>query len=197
MKSITAILAAALLMPPAVGYAQSLGDLAKKEKERREKVKEEAKVITNSDTSKYRNGPVTTGSLPVPAASEKPTSEKPAAQAAGQTKADKPESDEPTDLEGRTESYWRETMGDARKKVTELENMGNVLNLRLNDLQNRFYKESDGFQQQAIQREIQKTLYEQDKTREDLAKARELLRDLEKEARKSGALPGWIAGKNP
>jgi hypothetical protein len=67
--------------------------------------------------------------------------------------------------------------------------------LKANDLQNRFYKESSGFKQQDIQREIQKTLYEQDQNKANLAKAKEELADLEKEARKSGALPGWMNPK--
>jgi len=50
-------------------------------------------------------------------------------------------------------------MADARQRVTQLENEGNVLVLKRADLQNSFYKESDGFKQQAIQREIQKTLF--------------------------------------
>jgi hypothetical protein len=64
--------------------------------------------------------------------------------------------------------------------------------LKLNDLQNSFYKENDGFKQQEIQREIQKTLYEQDQNKENLVKAKSAVTDLEQEARKSGALPGWI-----
>ena len=70
-------------------------------------------------------------------------------------------------------------MADARKRVKDLENESNVLVLKLNDLQNRFYKESDGFKQQEIQREIQKTLYEQDLNKENLAKAKTDVVDLE------------------
>src|SRR5881397_3165374 len=44
-------------------YAQSLGELAKKEKERREKVTE-SKVVTNDDLSKFKNAPVATGVPP-------------------------------------------------------------------------------------------------------------------------------------
>src|SRR5947199_6897159 len=44
-------------------YAQSLGDLAKKEKERREKIKDQSKVVTNDDLSKFKNAPVATGIL--------------------------------------------------------------------------------------------------------------------------------------
>ena len=190
MTRIIALAACALLLPTAgVLRGQSLADLAKREKERREKITTETKVITNHDTHRYRGGAVTTMTLPPPA---KPAEEKLEAPPAT-AKAD----EEPTDLQGRPESFWRQTMTDARKKVHELENEANVLVLKLADLQNRFYREDSGFKQQDIQREIQKTLYEQDLSKENLAKAKDQLADLEKEARRSGALPGWLTGKNP
>ncbi len=172
-----------------LAYGQSLSELAKKEKERRDKVKTEAKVITNADAAKFRSGPVTTESQVAAAPASKEGSEK---EAAPVSEAKKPAADEPTDFQGRPESFWRQTMSDARKKVKDLENEANVLILRLNDLQNQFYRESNGFKQQDIQRDIQKTIYEQDLNKENLAKAKDALADLEKEGRKSGALPGWL-----
>jgi len=195
MKPFIVTLAAAFsLLIAASSYAQSLGDLAKKEKERRLQVKSEPKVITNREASKYHLGAVTTGSRLTPPAkqdSEKPTLAKPEGSMAG------PVSDEPTDFQGRPESWWRQTLSDARKNVKDLENEGNVLTLRQADLQNQFYRESSGFKQQDIQREIQKTFYEQDLNKEKLAKAKKELEDLEKEARRSGALTGWLNPKTP
>jgi len=176
----------------ASGYGQSLAELAKREQERRSAVPSEAKVITNKDTYKYRNSPVTTGSIPAPSPAPKPEGQTPGV--ADLTIGGKPKVDptESTDSQGRPESFWRQTFTDARMKVKELESEAKVLVLKANDLQNQFYKESSGFKQQDIQREIQKTLYEQDQNKANLAKAKEELADLEKEARKSGALPGWI-----
>jgi hypothetical protein len=202
MKRITKAFAIVfLLAATSQAMAQSLGEIARKEKERREKLSNvQPKVITNADAARYRNGAVTTVSLPAEAQS-KTDAPKPAggadANAAPKLGAAKPESDEPTDFQGRTESFWRQTMTDARKKVKDLENQANVIILKLNDLQNRFYAESDGFRQQQIQREIQKSLYEQDKNKEDLAAAKTELLDLEKDARRNGALPGWIEARTP
>ena len=100
--------------------------------------------------------------------------------------------EEPVDLNGKTESYWRKTMTDARQDVKKYEDEATALELKLNKLQDQFYKEDDGFRRETVQREIQKTYYEQDLNKENLAKARVTLQDLEKEAHKSGALPGWI-----
>ena len=85
-------------------------------------------------------------------------------------------------------------MAEARQKVKELEDEKNVLILKQNQLENEFYREDDGFKREGIQREIQKTFYEQDLNKENLAKAKKELVDLESEARKTGALPGWISG---
>jgi hypothetical protein len=206
MKPMTVLSTGLLLLAVAsFGYSQSLADLAKKEKERRQAVKGTVKVITSAEATKYQNAPVTT-SVPPPARSAEkiavadaaPPNEKLPAEGEAKTEAPpatqnaKPSASEPTDYFGRTESFWKQAFADARQKVKDLENESNVIILKLNDLQNRFYRESDGFRQQAIQREIQKTFYEQDVNKQNLEKAKSALDDLEREARRSGALPGWV-----
>ena len=171
---------------------QSLAELAKKEKERREKLAA-GKPITNEDTAKYSN----TTAAPSPADAEKKTVEQGEAPPKNEKSDATVKSDEPVDFQGRTEGFWRQTFADARQKVKSLEDEANVLVLKMNDLYNQFYREANGFKQQSIQREIQKTIYEQDRNKEELKKAKDSLQDLEKEARKSGALPGWLTAKNP
>ncbi|MBP1596074.1 MAG: hypothetical protein H6Q05_1451 [Acidobacteria bacterium] len=190
MKAISCLMAGLLLASvSSPAYSQSLADLAKKEKERRQAVKTDVKVITNEQTGKYAGAPVTTTTR----TAEANATDKTAAGTEGAAAAkEKPAVDEPVDFQGRPESFWRQTFADARQKVQELENQANVLILKRNDLQNRFYREDSGYKQQEIQREIQKTIYEQDLNKEELAKAKASLADLEVEARKSGALPGWI-----
>jgi DNA-directed RNA polymerase subunit M/transcription elongation factor TFIIS len=176
-------------------YSQSLADLAKKEKERRAALQAAAKVITNEKASQALG---TVSTTPPPAADPEKAAaegEKKVVVEPGAPKAVKPETDEPVDFQGRPESYWRQTFADARKRVKDLENESNVIILKLNDLQNRFYRENDGYKQQEIQREIQKTIYEQDVNKENVAQARADVVDLEQEARKSGALPGWLRDK--
>jgi hypothetical protein len=194
-KRIGTLTAVVLLALAVAGFTQSLGELAKKEKERRAKLKAAGKTITEVDTSKYKGGAVSTAAppeAPIPPSGE---ATPPAAETAAPAGAGQKNADEPVDFQGRPESYWRQTMADARGLVTTLENERDVLVLRLNDLQTKFYQEADGFKQQQIQREIQKTLYAQDVNKNELAKAQKQLQDLETEARKSGALPGWLKTK--
>ncbi len=192
MKKVAMVILSALFVASAsAAYSQSLADLANKEKERRQEITNN-KVITDEEVAKYRSEPLTNpqGQPPTKPDSDKKASESPAAP-----KSEKSDSDEPVDFQGRPESYWRQTMADARQKVKDLENQANAIVLKINSLQTQFYSEDDGFKREGIQREIQKSFYEQDKNKEDLAKAQDVLQDLEKEARKSGALPGWIMEK--
>ena len=188
MKIALAFICAGLFLAAANGHAQSLGDLGKRERERREKIKGESKPITNSDTQKYKGGAITTtsGSRP-PVSTPGNAKSLPAGDEAG----------EPVDLLGRPESFWRRTLDDQRQKVRELNREANASTLKLADLQNRFYREADGFKQQRIQQEIQKTIYKQDLNKENLSQAQTRLLELEKEARESGALPGWLTTRNP
>jgi hypothetical protein len=64
--------------------------------------------------------------------------------------------------------------------------------LKIADLQNQFYKMDDGFRRETIQQDLKKAYSEQDQNKEKLDKAKTDLQDLENEARKTGALPGWL-----
>ena len=192
MKFTTAIFSAAICIAiAATAYAQSLADIANKEKQRREQIDEAPEIITNDQMSEYSGGSVSIISpISIPSESKKPESTEGDAKP---SKIDKEiDPDEPVDFMGRPESFWRETMTNAHKKVKDLEDEANILTLRLNELQTEFYNAGDGFRQESVQRDIQKTYYEQDLNKENLAKAKEELEDLQKEARKSGALPGWL-----
>jgi hypothetical protein len=177
-------------------YSQSLADIANKEKERRSEIKND-KVITKEQMEKYLGHPEepeisNEAEKKENAPDRNDKIDKNASAEASSAKGEKKESEEETDFQGRPESYWRKTMTDARKKVSDLENEANSIVLRLADLQNKFYAEDDGFKREGIQRDMQKGYYEQDKNKEALEKAKSLLMELETEARKSGALPGWI-----
>ena len=191
MKKLAVLLPMALLIAcVSAAYSQSLADLANKEKERRADIKDN-KVITDEDVAKFKS------STPEPSLPDQPSGTADSPPAEGEetkdSRADKPDPDEPTDYQGRPESYWRKTMADARQKVKDLTNEANVIVLTIADLQNKFYSMDDGFKREPLQRDLQKTYYQQDMNKENLAKAKAQLEELENEARKSGALPGWIA----
>jgi hypothetical protein len=185
----------ALLVTLSMAYAQSLGELADKEKQRRQEIQNE-KVITNKEAEQYKSETSDAPSVPdlLPEKEEGTDTEKEAPDANPSAQED---SDEPVDMQGKTESYWRKTMMEARQQLTGLDNEAKALALKVTDLQNKLTGigldgAGDGFRKEAIQRELQKTYYEQDVNKKTLAKAQAALQDLENEARKSGALPGWL-----
>ena len=145
MKKIVVLLHTVFLIAfVSASYAQqSLADLAKQEKERREEIKNN-RVITDEEAAKYKREPQASPALP-----EQPSgtahSEKQGSEAVNKPQTDNPEADEPTDFEGRPESFWRKTMAEARQKVKDLTNEANVIVLKIADLQNKFYSMDDGF----------------------------------------------------
>jgi hypothetical protein len=193
MKKLTELLLIAFfILFVSIAYSQSLGDLAKIEKERRESVKN-ARVITDEELAKYQSKSEATKDASGKASTQSDdqgSKEKKADKAA--KKENESADEEATDFQDRPESYWRTTMSAARENVARLENEANVLVLKLNGLQDQFYKEADGYRRETVQRDIQKTYYEQDLNKQNLEKSKAALQDLENEARKSGALPGWI-----
>src|SRR5512137_1306353 len=103
MKPISCMITALLVATLAsYGYSQSLAEIAKKEKERREAVKGQTKVITPQQVAKYQSSSVTTTAPPPSADADKPGTEKPAEA------AEKPATDEPLDFQGRSESFWKQ-----------------------------------------------------------------------------------------
>jgi hypothetical protein len=196
MKKLTELLLGAFfVLFVSIAYSQSLGDLAIKEKERRESVKND-RVISDEEITKYKSKSEASKDASNKASAQpedRGLKEKKADNAA--KKENKSADDEAVDFQGKTESYWRTTMSAARENVARLENEANVLILKLNSLQNQFYKEADGYRRETVQRDIQKTYYEQDLNKQNLEKANAALQDLENDARKSGALPGWIEQK--
>jgi hypothetical protein len=177
------LLSAIFFIVISAAYAQSLADLAEKEKIRREEVKGEAKVIILRSTAPDTESPAAD---PEPAAKPEPEKKETA------TATNKTDPDEDVDLQGRPESYWRKTMAEARQKVKDLEEESKVLTLKMAGLQTKFYNMDDGFARESVQRDIQKAVYEQDTNKANLEKAKTALQNLEKEARQSGALPGWL-----
>jgi hypothetical protein len=189
MKKFASLLPAFFFIVISAAYSQSLGDLADKEKNRREEIKGEVKVITIQEQAPQQNPEVAPATSPSNAAGKPETEKKEDVNKPSSAKSDP---DEPVDYQGRPESFWRKTMAEARQKVKDLEDESKVLTLKMAALQTKFYNIDDGFARETVQRDIQKTTYEQDMNKANLEKAQNELQDLEKEARKSGALPGWL-----
>lgn len=153
---------------------------AKKEKERRAKV-EAKKTLTNQDIDEIRKKQLGIETAAAPGGEAAEEKEK-------ETKTDKKEVD-PT----QTEEYWRARKEETDKRVEEAQSKVQQLQNEINSLTTAFYAESDGVAQRPlIESERIERIKELEQAKQDLENAREDASNLEDEARKAGALPGWV-----
>jgi hypothetical protein len=153
---------AMLTLAASLVSAQSLAELAKKEKERRKKVDGQEK---NSFTENDLRGGPRLPATPAPAAAAPAGGGEIASSTAPAAEAADPAAD-PT----KTESYWRERLSAANKKIQDLESrlQSPELNADMRGASRR----------QSAER--------------DLAQAKSEKQAILDEARKKGVPPGWL-----
>ena len=155
--------------------------LAKQEKERRAKTQAK-KTLTNQDIEEIRKKQPLTG-IENAGEQTQPADNTDAKSGAKEKKA----------ADTNTEEYWRgrkqqvdQDLRDAQSKVEQLQT-------EVNQLQTAFYAEGDGVgQRPVIKTEWDERLKALDQAKQDLKAAQEQSDGLEDEARKAGALPGWV-----
>ncbi|OGF64622.1 MAG: hypothetical protein A2Y62_00535 [Candidatus Fischerbacteria bacterium RBG_13_37_8] len=172
-------------------YSQSLVEAAKKEKERREKIKKDSKVINNEALEEHLKGK---GDTPGTITQSGEVSEE---ETETKTEGKESESKEeefkgPTDFNGNDEAYWKGKIQLAKQKVSDLEKQVTDLQSQINALQASFYTIDDPNQRQSLNAEINNTQELLNKTKADLEIAKDALAATREEGRRNGALPGWI-----
>ncbi|MDA2929214.1 hypothetical protein MYX84_04565 [Acidobacteria bacterium AH-259-O06] len=156
----------------------SLAELARRERERRANIKKEVPVITNA-TLKNLKGLVS-------------VSEAPAAPSQGETEAETETETEPEQTAEKDLASRKAEFDEARMNLKNAVNRSMVLQLKINDLRNAYFREDDGTTQARIQQQLQGTLQEIESNKQEVQAAREALQKLENEARKEGLQPGTI-----
>jgi hypothetical protein len=165
--------------------AQSLGDVAKKEEERRKAVAEPGKVYTNKDL-----GPVPASATPAPEA--KPAEARPGDNKPKEAAKNAPPADAKDKPIVKDQAYWTD-----RKKalLTQLERdqtYSDALQSRINALTTDFVNRSDPAQRAVIERDRQKALAELANLKKQIDEDRKALAGFEEEARRAGVPPGWL-----
>jgi len=168
--------------------AQSLGELAQKEAERRKAMgaPEKAapkKVYTNDDLK---------GAPPPPPAAAA-TGQAPAADASKSKNDDKAKADaakSPQDEKG--EEYWRTRMANAREELRRNEIFRDALQTRINTLTADYSSRDDPAQRARIGDDRQKALAELDRVAKAIDDGKKQIADIEEEARRANVPPGWI-----
>ena len=167
--------------------AQSLGELAQKEAERRKAGGTATKaapnkVYTNDDLKAAP--PPSPGSIPTPAA---PADKDAAAQ---KDAAKKP--DQKGAQEDKGEEYWRQRMAQAREELRRNEMFGEALQTRINSLTNDFSARDDPYQRAQLADDRQKAVAEKARVTQEIDTLKKKIADIEEEARQAGVPPGWI-----
>ncbi len=188
MRNIGLILILLLLSPAWAGAQESqetqkepsLAELARRERARRASLKK-VPVITNATLRNVR-GLISTSTAPPSASTGEESAE---GQAGTDAEAEAEDADQVT-------AEWKGRIGDARRKVEQAVNNSNVLQLKMNDLRNDYFRADDGTTQTRIQQQLQETIQEIELSRQEVQAARDALQSIQSQARQAGLQPGDI-----
>ena len=176
----------AVLLMSGWGMAQSnepsLADLSKQARERKAKIQKPARLITNADLKNFQNAPV---SMSKAAEETKPADETKAAE--GKAPAT-PEADAAAKLLAEFKAKFQSAVMDYKNAV----NKGLVLQLRLNNMTNSFYAQTDDAARARFGAEIDQTTKEIENNKQEIATAEKAIEDLKIEARAAGIEEGDI-----
>lgn len=168
---------------PCSAVAQSLGDLGRAERLRKSKQTKPPASIRNEDLKHLNSGRVSQSNIPVA-----PLEPAPAAAPDSETKAEGEAHTTPTS----TQQYWKQLFHDARLQLKLTQNSALVLELRVNELRNRFFVERDGSARAAIEADMVRLATEFEASKGSITKAEKALRALEERARSESVPAAWI-----
>ena len=196
MKLFTSLVTGMLLTVAISARAQSLGDIARKEAERRKAAPAATKTYTNDDLKKLP--PNSDDARAVDAVK---AGDAKAADALKAGEVGKPADGKATDVKpdavvpgepAKDEKFWRARIQAVREDIRRNEMFKEALQTRINSLTNDFAARDDPYQRAQIADDRQKALAEMNRIGEDIEKAKKSITEIEEEARKAGVPPGWI-----
>jgi hypothetical protein len=170
-----------------VARAQGLGDVARKEEERRKDIKAPAKIYTNRDLGAPTGGPQ-------PATVSSSAGTAPAPSSADSKAADDKDKDKDKDKAGpqRDQAYWGGRRKELQAKLDSDQTLAEALQTRINALTADFSSRSDPVQRAGIERDRIKALAELDRLRKSVDEGKKALAALDEDARKAGVPAGWL-----
>ena len=168
--------------------AQSLAEIARQEKLRRQTLAEKdktentsPKVYTNADLRGARRLTVTGGGPPPPAAS-------PAAEAATPPAGDTPT----TEARSGDEAQWRDRIEAVRQAQERARLMAAALQNRVDGLMTDFTARDDPGERALIEQDRQTALDELATTNAEIEALTQQIADIREEARRANVPPGWL-----
>jgi hypothetical protein len=180
-------------------HGQSLVDVAKKEGERRQGVKGEAKVYTNGDLKPVSDSapdPITAAAPADTAASadKKPSDSKADAKADGKSDAKAPAKDANASAAGteKGQEYWGGRMRALNEQLERDRLYAEAIQTRINSLTADFSAKDDPVQRALISEDREKAVAELSRLRKQIDEDKDAIGNLEEEARHASVPPGWL-----
>lgn len=192
---VPSIVVAVCLACDAVVVAQGLGDVAKREAERRKAVGTPGKVYTNDNLRTEvppTSAPATTAAqgttAPAAPAAQTPGAS-PGAAAPG---AQAPGTGAAPETGPMTEDAWRKRVTAARDALSRAQVFAEALQSRINALTTDFANRDDPAQRNAIAAERQKALAELDRVKQEIVDHQKAISAIQDAARRAGVPAGWV-----
>ena len=179
-----------------------LGDVARKEAERRKTVQSSGKTYTN-DNIKPDPSPSVAPSSDAPAASSSSSSatdksDKSAADKSADGKAAADKTDKPTQVSAdpaerkKAEAQWRERIQNERDLLDRSKSFAEALQSRINALNTDFVNRDDPQQRAKIAADRDKALSDLDRTKKEIEEHTKNISKIQDDARRAGAPAGWV-----
>lgn len=180
-----------VLLASRLALPQSLGEIAKKEEERRKTVKTPSKVYTNESLKRDPGGsPAPAGTPP---STPPPASAPPAPAPSAATPAtNAPQSNTTKPQTQKDEAYWRNRIGQARDQLERAKTLLDALQSRVNALATDFVNTDDPARRSVIERDRQKALAEMERLKKEIGEQTKAVATIEEEARRGGVPAGWL-----
>jgi hypothetical protein len=173
----------------------TLGEVAKKEADRRKAQPSAGKVYTNKDLPPSAQVPASGA----PASGQTATPVDPVTAATGQKAGEaKPEGEAKAeggtkpDGEPRDEAWWKNRMTSTREELRRNEMFAEALQTRINSLSRDYTSRDNPAQRRQIGQERAESLSELSRVKQDVERGRKQIADIEEEARRAGVPPGWL-----
>jgi hypothetical protein len=180
--------------------AQSVTDLAKREKARRAAVKgKPTSVITNADLAKLKKRPAVEVSEPEKTAAEGQVASETSPPAVQEGAAPPPAVEQrpveqtlPADQPTLSEKDFKDRLNELSSKAQQAQEMIDLLTLKMNSLWQEFYNMSDVKSREYTQFQISETYDKLTKAEAEAARAEKELNDFVATAKREGAPSIWI-----
>jgi hypothetical protein len=193
LASVSGMVVAVFLACDAMAVGQGLGDVAKREAERRKAVGTPGKVYTNDNLR--TDAPPTSAPATTPQGATPPAApaQAPAAAAGVQTPGSQPMGTAASSEPGpTTEDAWRKRITAARDALSRAQVFAEALQSRINALTTDFANRDDPAQRNAIAGERQKALAEIDRVKQEIVDHQKAISAIQDEARRAGVPAGWV-----